>query len=383
MIDRIQALREEAEEAIASRQLQRDARGAACALPRPQGRAAAAAARRSRAPARAARRGRQDRQRGAPDARGADRRARRSSSPRRARAAAARRPRRRHAARAPRHSRSGACTCSHPPGASSRTSSSASASPSWKAPRWRPSTTTSTRSTTAPRTPRARAPTPSTQGRETGPAHPHLADAGARDGGAPAAAVRGRARARLPPRLRRHPHAPVPPDRGARRRRGHHARRPQGHAADVRPRDLRRRARGAPAPALLPLHRAQRRGRRVLLPLLRQGLPRATARAARCARARAGWRSSAPARSTRTSTRRRPRPTPTRPATTRSACRASPSGWASSGSRCSATASPTCASTSTTTCASWSSSDESARPRSWLREYCDPRSSTARRSRSA
>ena len=33
------------------------------------------------------------------------------------------------------------------------------------------------------------------------------------------------------------------------------------------------RARRAPAPALLPLHRAQRRGRRLLLSLLRQGLP--------------------------------------------------------------------------------------------------------------
>ncbi len=38
-------------------------------------------------------------------------------------------------------------------------------------------------------------------------------------------------------------------------------------------RGLRRRARRAPAPALLPVHRAQRRGRRVLLSLRRQGLP--------------------------------------------------------------------------------------------------------------
>ena len=168
-----------------------------------------------------------------------------------------------------------------PRAASSKTSSSASASPSWRAPRSRPSTTTSTRSTTAPHTPRGRAPTPSTSqatrarppaGR-AGAAHAHLADAGARDGGAPAAAVRGDPRTRLPTRLRRHAHAAVPPDRGARRRRGHHARRPQGHAAGVRPRGLRRRARRAPAPALLPLHRAQRRGRRVLLSLRRQRLP--------------------------------------------------------------------------------------------------------------
>ncbi len=52
----------------------------------------------------------------------------------------------------------------------------------------------------------------------------------------------------LPARLRRHAHAPVPPARGPGRRRGHHARRPQGHAARVRAGDLRRGARGAPAP---------------------------------------------------------------------------------------------------------------------------------------
>ena len=46
--------------------------------------------------------------------------------------------------------------------------------------------------------------------------------------------------------------------------------------------------------------------------------------------------------------------------TTPSATRASRSGWASSGSRCCATASPTCACSSTTTCRFWSSSDEGA-----------------------
>ena len=45
-------------------------------------------------------------------------------------------------------------------------------------------------------------------------------------------------------------------------------------------------------------------------------LPRATARAATSARARAGWRSSAPARSTPTSTPTSPRPSATRPAMT-------------------------------------------------------------------
>ena len=43
-------------------------------------------------------------------------------------------------------------------------------------------------------------------------------------------------------------------------------------------------------------------------------------------------------------------------ATTPSGCRASPSAWASSGSRCCATACPTCAASSTTTCGCWGSS---------------------------
>ena len=51
------------------------------------------------------------------------------------------------------------------------------------------------------------------------------------------------------------------------------------------------RARGAAAPGLLPVHRAERGGGRVLLPLRRHRL-RAAASAARPARARAGSRSS-------------------------------------------------------------------------------------------
>ena len=139
-----------------------------------------------------------------------------------------------------RRSRSGACTSSPRRCASSKTCSSASASPSWKAPRSRPFTTTSMRSTTAPRTQRGRAPTPSTSrplpAVRSWCAHAHLADAGARDGGAPAAAIRRDPRSRLSARLRRHAHAAVPPDRGVGGRRGHHARRPQGHAAGVRAR---------------------------------------------------------------------------------------------------------------------------------------------------
>ena len=160
---------------------------------------------------------------------------------------------------------------------------------------------------------------------------------------------------RLPARLRRHPHAAVPPDRGAGGRRGRHPRRPQGHAADVRPGDLRRRARGPPAPALLPVHRAERRGRRLVLQLHRRGHRRRPALPAvqghgvdRDPRRRDGRPQRVRARAPTT-------------ATTPSRSRGSPSGWGSSGSRCSSTASPTCACSTTTTSASWSSSAD-ARP---------------------
>jgi phenylalanyl-tRNA synthetase alpha subunit len=67
----------------------------------------------------------------------------------------------------------------------------------------------------------------------------HLADAGARDGGSSATALCGHSRPRVQARLGRHPHTPVPSDRGSGGGRGHHARRPQGDAAGVRPRGLR------------------------------------------------------------------------------------------------------------------------------------------------
>ena len=106
----------------------------------------------------------------------------------------------------------------------------------------------------------------------------------------------------------------------------------QGTLLAFAQRDLRRGAPRAPAPALLPVHRAERRVRRLVLQL--QGrLPARTARAARSARARAGSRSSAPARSTRTCSS-----TCASTATTPSATRGSRSAWASSGSRCSSTA---------------------------------------------
>ena len=217
-----------------------------------------------------------------------------------------------------------------------------------------------------PDAPRARPDRHLLRRRRRRPADPHLADAGARDGGPSAAALRRHPRAHLPPRQRRHAHADVPPGRGPGRRRGHHAGRPQGHAAGLRARRLRRGARGAPAPALLPLHRAlaSRSTSRASSAAARATWP--TARAATSAAARAGSRSSAPARSTPTST-----PTSTTTATTPRRSRASPGGWGSSAWRCSSTASPTCACTTTTTCASWSSSDDGSRS-SGSQEYADP-----------
>ena len=92
-------------------------------------------------------------------------------------------------------------------------------------------------------------------------------------GGAGAARLRHLSRQDLPARPRRHAHADVPPGRGPGRRRGHHHGRPQGHAASLRARVLRRRPRDPPAAALLPLHRAERRGRRALPAVRRRGLP--------------------------------------------------------------------------------------------------------------
>ena len=135
---------------------------------------------------------------------------------------------------------------------------------------------------------------------ERAAAHPHLAGAGARDGGAAAADLHHRPGQGLPARLRRHPQPDVPPGRGARDRRGHHARRPAGNAAGDAAGDLRRRARGAHAAPLLPLHRAQRRVRRLLLPVRRRRRRSQAASAATSARARAGSRSAAPAWSTPT-----------------------------------------------------------------------------------
>ena len=109
----------------------------------------------------------------------------------------------------------------------------------------------------------------------------------------------------------------------------------------------------AHAAALLPLHRAQRRVRRLLLPV--RGDRRAGGRRALQPLQGAGLdrgRRRRHGRPQRARLRRR------RTATTPSGCRASPSAWASSGSRCCATACPTCGASSTTTCGCWSSSHE-------------------------
>ena len=242
-------------------------------------------------------------------------------------------------------------------GASSRTSSSAWASASSRGPRSRPSTTTSTRSTTTPTHPaRDRTDTFYVRRRRRA-AHAHLADADPRDGGAPAAA------------LRRHPRAHVY------RRDSDATHTPQFHQVeglavdeDITLADLKG--------TLLAFARAifgderEVRLRPHFFPftepsvevdvscfqLRRHGLPARRLALPRSARARAGSRSSAPARSTRTSST-----TSTTHGYDPERSRASPSGWASSASRCSSTASPTCACSTTTTCASWSSSDD-ARP---------------------
>ena len=86
--------------------------------------------------------------------------------------------------------------------------------------------------------------------------------------------------------------ADLPPGRGPRRRPGHDPRPTSRARSPPGARAVRRAARGAAALRLLPVHRAQRRGRR-RVPVLH-------GRAAASARARAGSRSSAPAWSTRT-----------------------------------------------------------------------------------
>ena len=113
-------------------------------------------------------------------------------------------------------------------------------------------------------------------------AHAHVAGADPHDGDADAADLRRRARPHLPPRhARRPPLAGVPPDRGARRRRGHHARRSVRHDRGVHPRALRR-----PTSARASCRRSSRSPSR--RPSSRCRASSAAARAAACARS-TGW----------------------------------------------------------------------------------------------
>ncbi len=163
----------------------------------------------------------------------------------------------------------------------------------------------------------------------------HLAGPGPGDGAPAAADLHRHARARVPAGLGRHPHAPVPPARGARDRYRRHACGPQGDAARVRARVLRRRARGPPAPALLPVHRAERRGRRVLLQLHR----RRHRRRQRCSLCKgSGWIEILGAGMVDPNVLAHVAEYGYDPERSR----ASRSGWGSSGSRCSSTESPTC-----------------------------------------
>ena len=91
----------------------------------------------------------------------------------------------------------------------------------------------------------------------TSPVQIRLMEAAVREGSLPAA--RRGSRARVPARHpRREPPRRVPPDRGSRRRRGHHVRGPRRDDPLVHRGLLRRRHRRAAAAELLPVHRAVR-----------------------------------------------------------------------------------------------------------------------------
>ena len=209
-------------------------------------------------------------QRGAPGARGADRRpAARSCARASSRAVWWRTAVDVTLPGAPPQPHRAACTCSPPRAASSKTSSSASASPSWRGRRWRPFTTTSTRSTTAPRTPRAHARTRSTSVvRRSWCCRTHTSP------------MQVRAMEAHPPPL----YVVIPgrvyrPDSDATHTPQFHQIEGLAVDEDITLADLKGtllvfaravfgdRARRPAAPALLPLHRAQRRGRRVVLSL--------------------------------------------------------------------------------------------------------------------
>ncbi len=175
-----------------------------------------------------------------------------ASRPRRTRAGRTARPDRVRRACRPAATR----TSSRRRGSGSRTSSSGSASRSPKGPRSRPTGTTSRHSTWARAIRRVASSTrcSSTTRRPVaspgthGAAHSHVTGPDPHDAHAGAADLHRRARPRVPPRHpRRHAHAGVPPDRGARHRSQHHARRPGGDDRGVHQGVLRRRVLVAPA----------------------------------------------------------------------------------------------------------------------------------------
>ncbi len=177
-----------------------------------------------------------------------------------------------------------------------------------------------------------------------------VAGAGARDGDAAAAHLRARARKGLSARRRR-PVAPaaVHADRRPRGRRGHHVRRPEGHARALLPRDVR------PGPCGTRFARTSsrspsRRRRWTSAATCARALGAASARALGMARS-AGLRHG---RSERVRLRR------DRPGALLAGSR---SVWGPSASRRSSTTSPTCAIWSRATCASC---DSSERPAGWL-----------------
>ncbi len=193
---------------------------------------------------------------------------------------------------------------------------------------------------------------PGPQGRPA--AHPHLADAGARDG------VRSRRRSSSSSRARSTAatRSTRPTCRCSTRSRG--SRSGRGISLADLAGTLEHAARALfgperedpPEAGLLPVHRAVGPGRRLLLCLRRD-------RRARRRRARPALQGHRLDRDPRRRDGRPERLRVRRFARLRppDARRASPSGWGSSGSRCSSTGSRTCGCSSRTTSASWSSSD--------------------------
>ena len=97
-------------------------------------------------------------------------------------------------------------------------------------------------------------------------AHPHLAGPGAHHADPQAADLRRLPRPGVPHRrVRRHAQPGLPPGRGPGDRRGHHDGPPQGHPRPLRRADVRRGHQHPVPPVVLPVHRAERRGRPGLL----------------------------------------------------------------------------------------------------------------------